>query len=436
MDAIFAFPSLLLAIVFAFLLRGPLRRRRRRGGALADRHLHPAVLPGGAQHDRLARGRRRTSRRRGRSARAPFTIMRRYLFGNVVQSVPVIGTLNAADATRHPRRRSGFLGLRHPADRGRRVGLRPAAARSTTPRPASGGPALFPGLAIVLLVTGADPGRRGPQRDPQPDAARADGCQRRSCSPAARGQRPTGASADRRSDERARAGDRDVVIAARDLRVWYGTDARPGPRRRRRLASSCAPGEILGPGRRVRLRQVHARTRAAGPAARGRQADGELRFRGRGPADACAPQGAATRMRGRELGMIFQEPLTRLNPLMRISEHFEETLQAPTSRALARTRSSARSLEALRVMGIPPTRYRVLPARVLRRHAAAADDRADAGAPAGVRRRRRADHRARRTRRGADHPDPARPAARVRHRAAADHPQPRASSPRPATGWR
>ncbi len=28
----------------------------------------------------------------------PFTIMRKYLFGNVVQSVPVIGTLNAADA--------------------------------------------------------------------------------------------------------------------------------------------------------------------------------------------------------------------------------------------------------------------------------------------------------------------------------------------------
>ena len=28
----------------------------------------------------------------------PITIMRRYLFGNVVQSVPVIGTLNAADA--------------------------------------------------------------------------------------------------------------------------------------------------------------------------------------------------------------------------------------------------------------------------------------------------------------------------------------------------
>ena len=40
-------------------------------------------------------------------------------------------------------------------------------------------------------------------------------------------------------------------------------------------------------------------------------------------------------MRGRDLGMIFQEPLTRLNPLMRISEHFSETLK-PTSAASPR----------------------------------------------------------------------------------------------------
>ena len=33
--------------------------------------------------------------------------------------------------------------------------------------------------------------------------------------------------------------------------------------------------------------------------------------------------------------MIFQEPLTRLNPLMRISEHFEETIRS-TSRTCPR----------------------------------------------------------------------------------------------------
>ena len=34
-------------------------------------------------------------------------------------------------------------------------------------------------------------------------------------------------------------------------------------------------------------------------------------------------------MRGRELGMIFQEPLTRLNPLMRISRALRGDAQAP-----------------------------------------------------------------------------------------------------------
>ena len=50
----------------------------------------------------------------------------------------------------------------------------------------------------------------------------------------------------------------------------------------------------------------------------------------------------------RELGMIFQEPLTRLNPLMRISEHFEETIKHARARTcrkkeLARPSAGRRS---------------------------------------------------------------------------------------------
>ena len=32
-------------------------------------------------------------------------------------------------------------------------------------------------------------------------------------------------------------------------------------------------------------------------------------------------------MRGPELGLIFQEPMTRLDPLQTIEEHFRETLR-------------------------------------------------------------------------------------------------------------
>jgi peptide/nickel transport system ATP-binding protein len=64
--------------------------------------------------------------------------------------------------------------------------------------------------------------------------------------------------------------------------------------------------------------------------------------------------------RGAELGMIFQEPLTRLNPLMRISDHFAETLRTH-ERGISKAEIHRQSLEALRVMGIPPTRFRSYP---------------------------------------------------------------------------
>jgi peptide/nickel transport system ATP-binding protein len=69
--------------------------------------------------------------------------------------------------------------------------------------------------------------------------------------------------------------------------------------------------------------------------------------------------GAATndlrRRRGDEIALIFQEPMTRLDPLMKVSSHFVETIRAHrpgTSKADARHQARA----ALAQMGIPPTR--------------------------------------------------------------------------------
>ena len=78
--------------------------------------------------------------------------MRRYLFGNVVQSVPVIGTLNAADAIL-TLAGLGFLGLgiqsTDAAEWGHDLNLALADAGSGV-----WWTGLYPGLAIVLLVTG------------------------------------------------------------------------------------------------------------------------------------------------------------------------------------------------------------------------------------------------------------------------------------------
>ena len=151
MDALYSFPPLLLAIVFAFLLRGPL------GGGVVAAALSLTVIyiP---QYFRVVRNttisaREATYVEAARAIGAPNrTIMGRYLFGNVIQSVPVIGTLNAADAIA-TLAGLGFIGL----------GIQPNEASewgydlSRAIDDAGAGiwwTAFFPGLAIVLLVTG------------------------------------------------------------------------------------------------------------------------------------------------------------------------------------------------------------------------------------------------------------------------------------------
>lgn len=57
------------------------------------------------------------------------------------------------------------------------------------------------------------------------------------------------------------------------------------------------------------------------------------------------------KIRGKEIGMIFQDPLTSLNPLLRIGDQLEETIleHLPVTRAQARRRA----LQALDEVGIP-----------------------------------------------------------------------------------
>jgi peptide/nickel transport system permease protein len=151
MDALYAFPSLLLAIVFAFLLTDAL------GGGVVAAALSITVIyiP---QYFRVVRNtavsaKEATYVEAARAIGAPHrTIMGKYLFGNVIQSVPVIGTLNAADAI-GTLAGLGFLGF----------GIQPNEAAewgydlSRALDDASAGiwwTAFFPGMAIVLLVTG------------------------------------------------------------------------------------------------------------------------------------------------------------------------------------------------------------------------------------------------------------------------------------------
>lgn len=151
MDAMYAFPSFLLAIVFSFLLTNVY------GGSLVavSLSLTAVYIP---QYFRVVRNTTLSAKEATyvEAARAigatDVRIMRRYLFGNVIQSVPVLGTLNAADAIL-TLAGLGFLGLGIQSTDAAEWGhdLNRALAD------AGGGvwwTGLYPGLAIVLLVTG------------------------------------------------------------------------------------------------------------------------------------------------------------------------------------------------------------------------------------------------------------------------------------------
>jgi peptide/nickel transport system permease protein len=151
MDALFAFPYLLLAIVAAFLLEN----RIDSGIVVTALAITVVYVP---QYFRVVRASTLSAREATyiEAARAmgakPGTIIRRYLFGNVVQSVPVIGTLNAADAIL-TLAGLGFLGLGIEPNEAAEWGYDLQRAVSD----AGAGiwwTALFPGCAIVLAVTG------------------------------------------------------------------------------------------------------------------------------------------------------------------------------------------------------------------------------------------------------------------------------------------
>jgi peptide/nickel transport system permease protein len=151
MDALFAFPYLLLAIVIAFLLSDKIGQ----GILTAAIAITIVYIP---QYFRVVRNHVISVREEPyvEAARAlgakRRTIIGRYVFFNVIQNVPVIATLNAADAIL-TLAALGFLGY----------GIQPTQAAEwgydvqRAIADAADGiwwTGLFPGVAIVLLVTG------------------------------------------------------------------------------------------------------------------------------------------------------------------------------------------------------------------------------------------------------------------------------------------
>lgn len=147
----------------------------------------------------------------------------------------------------------------------------------------------------------------------------------------------------------------DPVLSIRDLTVEIPTRhgiLRPVDR----VSYDIAQGEILGV-----VGESGAGKSMAGNAVIGlltppaHIAGGEIRLNGQ-RIDTLGPR-ALRRLRGKDIGMVFQDPLTSLNPLIRIGDQLTETML--THLDISRKEAEARAIAALDEVGIPGAARRI-----------------------------------------------------------------------------
>jgi peptide/nickel transport system ATP-binding protein len=149
----------------------------------------------------------------------------------------------------------------------------------------------------------------------------------------------------------------EPVLSVKDLRVWYSGPDAP-VRAVDGVSFALRPGTVLGLVGESGCGKSTLGRGLLGLTPRGSAMDGDVQFDGR---DLLAmPRRERDRLRGAGMAMIFQEPMTRLDPLMRVSEHFDEALKTH-EKDLSKHEREERALTALRALGIPPTRYRNYP---------------------------------------------------------------------------
>ena len=148
----------------------------------------------------------------------------------------------------------------------------------------------------------------------------------------------------------------DPVLSVKDLQIEFQT--RSGSLRAiDGVSFELRKGEVLG-----MVGESGAGKSLTGTAviglidAPGKITGGEIQFEGRRIDN--LPADAMRRVRGRDIGMIFQDPLTSLDPLMRIGDQLIETIV--THVPMRRTQARAQAIKLLDDVGIPAAGQRIM----------------------------------------------------------------------------
>jgi peptide/nickel transport system ATP-binding protein len=140
------------------------------------------------------------------------------------------------------------------------------------------------------------------------------------------------------------------LLSVRDLRIGFG-----GHEVVHGISFDVANGETLGlvgESGSGKSATALAMLRLLGPSA---NVSGSIQLAER---DLLAlPEEAMRRQRGREVAMVFQEPMTALNPVMTVGRQIAEALEAHEPR-ISRKDVRARVIEAMREVGLPEPELR------------------------------------------------------------------------------
>jgi len=146
----------------------------------------------------------------------------------------------------------------------------------------------------------------------------------------------------------------DALLSVRDLRITFGS-ARGALTAVDGVDLDVCPGEVLGiagesgSGKSVTLRAILGLIHAPG------HVSGQVFWRGRDLVS--LPQRQLRKVRGGEIGIIFQEPMTALNPVLTVGLQILENLKEHTDLDTAGRKK--RAVELLDLVGIPAAQSRL-----------------------------------------------------------------------------